>query len=884
MKLPLAGGATALLLAAVFSTPPEGPALSRARALLRREAFQSARIEAEAALAGARKENDAPAGIAALRLLGEIAEGRGESREAEARRQEALGLAREAGDPGAEAWLLVERAAGAWQRAEYDTAAAGLLSALEQFRARRDALGEGSALVLRGKIAFKKGQYTLAQADYSRALALFRRAKDPARETETILDLGLCALDQREYSRAIEFFRSVRDRARTAGDAFTEAEGVRHIAITWLFQEAPEEALSILRPYLEKARKSGDAGLWMRLLHIAANAKRAAGEHQAAIEDDARVLEFFEAEGNQRQAAWVHYRRMRSEAALGRLDEARSSVEKACSLWAAIGERRPLAFGLFEKGKLEVRLGQDEAARHTFRNALALQLEIDLPYRPLLLGELAFLEARAGNFGRAGELAGEAVAAAQSTDNGEMLWTALYRQSMVLRLAGHPEKALAALRAALARIEEMRSLVSGSDEARIGFLESKEAVFAEAVLLLVEQGKFTEALAVSERGRARALADFRGDRAASRPAGPIIEFPLLQAEAQDRRATFLEFTVGERGSAVIVLDPRGDVHGVPIEETADSLARAVESLRSALLGLRDARPLLKEFHRKLVAPVSARLPEDPASTVILVPQGPLFLLPFAALMDDQGRYLVERHTLATVPAIHTLRGFSERTLDRRAEALVVGPPPAAGQRSAGFIELEGAEEEARTVAGFFPGGQVHLLLGDEATEQKAREKIRGAGIVHFATHAVVRDDFPFDGFILLARGSATREEDDGRLRTREIAGLRLQADLVVLSACNSGVGRIRGEGVVGLSRAFLQAGAKSVLASLWRVADPVALPFMEHFHRELRSGKGKAAALRTAQLETLHLLNNRQLNGSGGEPFPPVPFYWAPFVLIGEAQ
>jgi CHAT domain-containing protein len=169
-------------------------------------------------------------------------------------------------------------------------------------------------------------------------------------------------------------------------------------------------------------------------------------------------------------------------------------------------------------------------------------------------------------------------------------------------------------------------------------------------------------------------------------------------------------------------------------------------------------------------------------------------------------------------------------------------------------------------------------------------------ILHLATHAVVRDDEPLESWLLLAGAQATPgiaasssesaargERCDGRWTAREIASESLSARLVVLSACNTGLGRITGDGVVGLSRAFLVAGVPSLVVSLWRVSDVVASFQMEAFYRALRSaGRGPAAALREAQIATRQALREGRLRGDDGRVLPDHPALWAPFVVIGE--
>ena len=159
-----------------------------------------------------------------------------------------------------------------------------------------------------------------------------------------------------------------------------------------------------------------------------------------------------------------------------------------------------------------------------------------------------------------------------------------------------------------------------------------------------------------------------------------------------------------------------------------------------------------------------------------------------------------------------------------------------------------------------------LLQGAQASEQFAKHKLGGAAFVHFATHGLVSEVRPSDSSIVLAAGGG----EDGYLRAAEIYGLELTADLVVLSGCGTARGRLTGDGVFGLPRAFMYAGTPSIVASLWDISDRATVFLMDRFYAELLRTGDKAGALRVAQLET------RQQY--------PHPALWAPFVMIGEPR
>jgi CHAT domain-containing protein len=203
------------------------------------------------------------------------------------------------------------------------------------------------------------------------------------------------------------------------------------------------------------------------------------------------------------------------------------------------------------------------------------------------------------------------------------------------------------------------------------------------------------------------------------------------------------------------------------------------------------------------------------------------------------------------------------------------PVPKTARGGLRLVRLEDSDREVRQVAGLFPPSSSRLLLRDDAREAELKRStdLRRARYVHFATHGLLDERDPqYSGLVLtLERGTKETSPEDGLFQVYEIFGLELSADLVVLSACQSGLGKeIRGEGLVGLTQAFFYAGAPSVMVSLWSVADRSTADLMVSFYGQLAAGSGKAEALRQAKLE---LRRNERFGH---------PYYWAPFVLVGR--
>jgi CHAT domain-containing protein len=291
-------------------------------------------------------------------------------------------------------------------------------------------------------------------------------------------------------------------------------------------------------------------------------------------------------------------------------------------------------------------------------------------------------------------------------------------------------------------------------------------------------------------------------------------------------------------------------------------------------------PDLQKLHQVLIEPIANLLPQKPDEKVIFIPQGELFTVPFAALKDANGKYLIEKYTISTAPSIQVLDLLYQRKIKRQGEQpfipknitpdelLIVGNPtaPKTPLKPGGEIcksqPLPGTEKEANAIAQIF---KAQALIGNAATETVIVEKMPQAKIIHLAANAFSNDCQ--EGKSPDAIALATSDRDDGWLRTEEIQDMKLNADLVVLSGCDTALGRITGDGVIGLSRAFLGAGADSVIGSLWDVDDRATAFLITEFYGNLSKNSDKAGALRQAMLETMKKYPN--------------PQDWAGFTLIG---
>jgi len=293
----------------------------------------------------------------------------------------------------------------------------------------------------------------------------------------------------------------------------------------------------------------------------------------------------------------------------------------------------------------------------------------------------------------------------------------------------------------------------------------------------------------------------------------------------------------------------------------------------------------RELYDLLILPVASHLPTAAGSRLTIVPHGPLIDVPFAALRDAQGHYLLERYAIHSLTAGAMLEYTKTRSgANPRSGSMLLVADPAQPPKIAGeppLPRLPGANTEVREIAKLLPAARTMLLADAAATEPKVLAATANRSVLHFATHAIVRDADPLSSFLALGREGAA----SGQLTAQKIYDLRLDANLVVLSACRSGEGVPNGDGIAALARAFFYAGTSSLIVSLWDIADEPSNRLLPAFYREWLKGTDKARALRAAQLQLIADLRAGRVKVStpaGDIVVPEDPAFWAGFVLLGE--
>jgi CHAT domain-containing protein len=436
-------------------------------------------------------------------------------------------------------------------------------------------------------------------------------------------------------------------------------------------------------------------------------------------------------------------------------------------------------------------------------------------------------------------------------------------------------------------------------------LKDKLCTYRTLQQVRVAQNNPIAALEIAERGRARAFVDLLTQRLSTGDANSVIASAPNQDQirqiAKAQNATLVQYSiiydefqiegkqVGRESALYIwVIQPTGEITFRQVDlkplwqKHNASLASLIVGNQEFLAvrsrsstGFTQPQPDLPTLHQLLIDPIQTLLPKDPNAHVIFIPQGSLFQVPFPALQDANGTYLIQKHTILTAPSIQVLdltRQQRQKLAQKQSHsgrALVLGNPTmpsvslSPGEPKQRLSPLPGAEAEAIAIA---PLLNTQAITGAQGTKAQIVQKMPQASIIHLATHGLLDDVRGLGSAIALAPSGS----DDGLLTAEEIFDMKLQANLVVLSACNTGFGRITGDGVIGLSRALISAGVPSVIVSLWAVPDAPTSELMQAFYQNLQNNPDKAQALRQAMLTTMKT--------------HPGPRNWAAFTLIGEAE
>ena len=830
-----------------------------------------------------------------------------------ARYEEALNLYRRAGDLTGEAGTLDDIAGVHERLADYARSLALRQEALAVARAADARNDESEILRNLGQLYNRLGQYgrardlaqqalAIAQEEVTRAQAQGDAPGATTAEHNVSLALRVLAFAYDglgEYARALEINLQLL--------ALTRERIAR--------AEAGEESLSLLANQLAE----------QQTLNAIGSIYSALGLYEQALEYFLQAFRLAVSSGDiegaivyQNNIAFVYSRQ-------DRIDEALALYEEALDVVQERGDRfteRPLLNNI---GSLYERKGEYARALTFYERARELARQIgDRAGEGVVVNNIGFVRSRLGDDAGARDALEQALVIARETGYRTLEQTVLDNLGRLLERWGQLQDALDYSLQSIAVAEDVRTLAR-VEEFRASVAAEASTTYDHAVSLLLRMGRTDRAFDLSERGRARSFLDQLGNaRLDLRRAGGALaareeelrrqvsaldqlvrqersqpaddersgRIASLDAELAARQAEYADVLTRLRladpeSASLVSVSPLtlgevqplldGDTTLVSYfvtPETTFAFVIARDSFRSVDLGvgevelrraidefrgftdLADATPAsLQQLYTWLIAPL-----RDFITTPVvgIIPHSVLHYLPFAALSDGRGSYFGDEHPLFTLPSVSALPFIQAKRKAGGGDVLAL-----AQSQAEGLPPLRWADVEAQAIADLF---DTRALIGSAATETTAKTQAGRSAVLHVAAHGELNPRSPLFSRIFLAPDS----ENDGSLTVGEVYGLDFrQTDLAVLSACETQLGaQSRGDDIVGLTRAFIYAGAPTVVASLWSVNDRATAVFMTAFYRQLSAGLAKAAALQAAQAETRASF--------------PHPFYWAAFVLTGD--
>jgi len=750
--------------------------------------------------------------------------------------------------------------------------------ALRLWSVNKNGYGTAEVQVLLGSLSALAGQYETAQCNCEQALRAFEKAGNQDNAASVLNNLGFINLQMGKPKTSLASYRQARAAFASVGDRLGEAEAINGMGLALKALKRYTQLLPLHQANLSRALEAGsreyiaaaqaNLGEVYELRHQYSRAEALYQRSLAGYRDVHNPM----GEGSVLIDLAHVYREER------KLPEAIATLEQARQLKEKTGQVEVVAQTDYEIAFVHRKQGRIEEAHQAILRTIGIVESQRL--------KMSAFDSRASYFASVHK------------------YYALYIQLLMLLQAHNQQNQLAVLALEASERSKVRSLLDWlaghSQDVPCDQLMKKQLDAIDA-----------------ESGSAAAT-----DGVASSPElAPALTLDQIQAVLGDD-AVLLEYALGDEKSYVWAVNGKQVTsYELPpvkrLEELVQGLRGAVaarqiqagESNDQYIKRISKADGDYGRYTGELSEILLGPLPLSGAKRVIIVPDGPLQYVPFAALSlrGETGRKttLAAQHEVIMLPSASALAALRRAVALRPAPssmAAVFADPvfetddrggsasrPDQGRALAAGLsaarsewrDLHGSKHVPRLIWSHYEAlavqkldkeGQVFVAERFRATRDLVLHHDLGSyRIIHFATHGILDEEHPERSGLILSLVDKKGRPQDGYLRLNDIYGLKLSADLVVLSSCNSGLGKdLSSEGIIGLPRAFLRAGAKSVIATLWKVDDQAAASLMTHFYARLRQGEKAASALRNSQMEL-----SRDLRWHH-------PYYWAAFVFQGE--
>jgi CHAT domain-containing protein len=795
--------------------------------------------EASISLAERLKNSMAPAGAwpdefgiaGSLRTLGELSLRDGDIDQAISQFQRALNLLNELNRYRSYDFYVTETYAGLGRVYTSVGDHVKALASLNSARQRATAIQAPKVLSNLGYLYMEQEDYAQADAQFHQTLKIYRSANNQREESRVLLNLGVVQQRQGKHDEALAFFRQSLDAATATKIVDVEIAAFEGIGVVLTAQSHFDDALKTLNTGLAIAREIQDKMRQTELLWRTA-------QTYYEMRDYTRAEQFAQEAVVLARAMHLPKLIFLTMAALGDAYAANHKTELAI---------RALKESIDQLEALRDRVaGREEGLQLFFENKVG-------PYHSLitlLTGQGMNLEALLYAERAKGRVLLDAVSSGKAEFANILTETERIEEQNLIKKISEANQRIKSQPAG--DTQTQNELYNQLDATRLELASFKDRTYVAHPELRLRSG-----------------------------AAHTLTLASVKTLTSTSDLAYLEYVVTERKLGVFVVKRNrvtngADIRYLNLPVTVDALRGKVNLFHSMLANRHpNHRTLSRELYQLLIEPVAKELQD--VRTVCIVPDGFLWTLPFQALTTNRGNYLVEQYALYYAPSLSVLHEMKDRPKETMSNgSLIAFANPVIGRDeklNQDLCPLPEAETEVAEVAATVPSQLKKVLVGREADEKTFKALAPDYATIHLATHGVLDNRDPLYSHLLLTK-TVGDIENDGSLEAREIMNLRLNADLAVLSACETGNGRISpGEGVIGMSWAFFVAGTRSMVVSQWRVNSESTSQLMKNFYQALArqpSARYKSEALRQASLLLLK------------DPRYRHPFYWAGFVLVGS--
>ena len=740
--------------------------------------------------------------------------------------------------------------------------------------------GLAITLINIGVIYSLQGNYARALGYYHRSFTLKEELGDNDGSARILNNIGSIYALQGNYTQALEYFLKGFKLMDELGDRAMRATAVSNIGNVYNSQGKYVEALEYYQRSLALTEELGDKAQQAITLNNIGEVHGSQGNYAQALEYFQKSLVLREELGNKAGRAITLNNIGEAYNSQGNYVRALEHAQIASTLGNQVGSNSILWRAQLTAGRAHRALAQPDLARKAFSEAIATieslrtqtaggeqerQRSFERQVDPYL--ELSDLLADGGNTAQALETVERArsrvlldVLQAGRVNIAKAMSPAEQEQERQfnLRLAALNQQATreqSRPQPDPARLDEINRQL---DKARLEFEDFRTKLYAAHPELKVRRG---EALSLTAQDFGQLLPD--GQTA------------LLEFAISEQQVSLFVLTKSSRGAEV-------EIKCYPLAIKPKELAADAVSFREMLLEKNlEFAQLAVELYQHLLQPAAAQLRGKRA--LVIVPDGPLWELPFQALKTPAKRYLLQDHVIFYAPSLSALREMSRRKPTQQAAPtlLALGNPalgvPGKGRAAVlmgkNLVPLPDAGQQVRELQRLYGSARSKIYVGAEAREERVKSEANNYSILHLAAHGILNDRAPMYSHLVLAQGGEGSKED-GVLEAREIVELDLKADLAVLSACETARGRVSaGEGMIGLTWALFVAGVPRTVVSQWKVESDSTSELMVEFHRQFKTQGAKGGAAEALRKASLKLLRGNKYNH---------PFHWAGFIVIGD--